>query len=77
MSSDLDQTNSDFVVTVDGRRGLRVAEVLQDFALVGGDAGGGEGTAVFCLCDEGADYRDAGGVGGDGVVEEQVKKILV
>ena len=68
LDSVVGNADSNFVVAVDRRWGLRVAEVVKDFALLGGDAGGGENTAVFRLRHEGADYRNAGGVGVDGVV---------
>ena len=46
-----------------------MSEVGEDISLVDGDASGREEAAVFGLRDERADDRDAGRVGGDGVVD--------
>ena len=62
------ETDSDLIVAEDRGRGLGVAHVGQNLPLVGCNAGGGEGAGVLCLRHEGADDRDAGAVGGDGVV---------
>jgi hypothetical protein len=51
-----------------------VAEVGEDVSLVDGDAGSREEAAVFGLRDEGANDRDAGRVGGDGVVDGVVRE---
>ena len=66
------ETDSDLIVAEDRGRGLRVAHVGQNLSLVGYNAGGGEGAGVLCLRHEGADDRNAGAVGGDGVVEWDV-----
>ena len=62
------ETDSNLIVAEDRGRGLRVAHVGQYLPLVGCDAGGGEGAGILCLRHEGADDRNAGAVGGDGVV---------
>jgi hypothetical protein len=54
--------------------GLGVAEVSEDVSLVDGDRGSHEEAAVFGLRDEGANDRDAGRVGGDGVVDGVVRE---
>jgi hypothetical protein len=56
-------------VRIGGGRGLGVAEVREDCPLVHGDASCREEAAVFGLRDKGAYDRDAGRVGGDGVVD--------
>ncbi len=48
------QTDSELVVAQNGRRGLGVAQVVQDAALFDGDFGGGKKTPVFSLLDRGA-----------------------
>ncbi len=50
-------------------RGLGVVEVREDCPLVHGDASCRKEAAVFGLSDKGAYDRDAGRVGGDGVVD--------
>ncbi len=47
-----------------------MTHVDEDGALVGGDAGGGEEAGIFGFEGRRAHNRDAGGVGGDGMVEE-------
>ncbi len=51
-----------------------MAEVSEDVAFVDGDACGREETAVFGLRDERTHDRDAGRVGGDGVVDRVVRE---
>ncbi len=51
-----------------------MAEVGEDVALVDGDAGSREEAAVFGLRDEGANDRDAGRVGGNGVIDGVVRE---
>ncbi len=46
-----------------------MAHVIENLSFVGGDAAGGEQSAIFCLGDEGADDGDTCEVCGDGVVE--------
>ena len=49
-----------------------MTHVVQYLTLMGRDAAGGEESAVFGLSHEGAHYGDAGGVGGNGMVERGV-----
>jgi hypothetical protein len=49
-----------------------VTHVAESPALVDGYSCGCKSTRCFRLCDGGAHDRDAGGVGGDGVVDEAV-----
>ncbi len=51
-----------------------MAEVCKDVAFVDGDACCREEAAVFGLRDERANDRDAGRVGGDGVVDRAVRE---
>jgi hypothetical protein len=51
-----------------------MSEVGEDIPLVDGDACGREEAAVFGLRDERANYRDAGRVGGDGVIDGVVRE---
>ena len=51
-----------------------MSEVGEDIPLVDGDACGREEAAVLGLRDERADDRDAGRVGGDGVVDGSVRE---
>ncbi len=57
-----------------------MAKVREDCSLVDGDACCREEAAVFGLRDEGAHDRDAGRVGGDGVVDgvvgEEVRRVV-
>jgi hypothetical protein len=57
-----------FGVIDDGGR-LGVPEIGQDLSLVEGDAGGGKDAGNFGFDGKGYNHRDAGGVGGDGVVD--------
>jgi hypothetical protein len=52
------------------RRWLGMTHVDENGALVGGDAGGGEEAGIFGFEGRRAHNRDAGGVGGDGMVEK-------
>ena len=51
-----------------------MSEVGEDIPLIDGDACGREEAAVLGLRDERADDRDAGRVGGDGVVDGAVRE---
>ena len=51
-----------------------MSEVGEDVAFVDGDACCREEAAVFGLRDEGSNDRDAGRVGGDGVVDGVVRE---
>ncbi len=64
------QTDSKFVVAQNGRRGLGVAQVVQDAALFDGDFGGDKKTHVFSLLDRGTYDGNAVGTAGDWRVDE-------
>ncbi len=56
------------VVAEDRCRRLGVAHIGENLPLVGGDAGGGKGSGVLGLSNEGAYDGDTGAVGRDGVI---------
>ena len=66
----LSQTYSELVVAQNGRRGLGVAQVVENAALFEGNFGGGKETPVFCLLYEGTDDGNAVGTAGDWGVDE-------
>ena len=62
--------NRTLIVAKNCRRRLGMTHVDEDGSFVGGDAGSGEEAGIFGFESRRANNRDAGGVGGDGMVKE-------
>jgi hypothetical protein len=67
------EAHSALIITVDGCRGLRVSEVLEDFAFVVRNPSGGLNASVLGFGDVQADDGGVGRVGRDGVIDEGVR----
>ncbi len=66
----LSQTYSELVVAQNGRRGLGVAQVVENAALFEGNFGGGKETPVFGLLYGGTNDGNAVGAAGNWGVDE-------